>query len=79
MALGMALNFFRLDPMKGLLYSAVANGIIAPVILFLVVRISDDKNIMGEHANKPLVSSLGWNITGLMALISIVTLYSLTF
>ena len=79
MALGMALNFFRLDPMKGLLYSAVANGIIAPVILFLVVRISDDKNIMGEHANKPLVSSLGWNITRLMALISIVTLYSLTF
>lgn len=67
MLLGIAANFAHLDPIKGLIYAAVANGIIAPFILFFVVRLSSDKRVMGEHANHPLIASMGWATVGVMA------------
>jgi len=51
-----------------LIYAAVANGIIAPVILFFVVRLSSNTHVMGEYANQPFASRLGWITIGFMAL-----------
>ncbi|MCP6756053.1 divalent metal cation transporter, partial [Klebsiella pneumoniae] len=31
--LGLSINFIGIDPIKALIYSAVANGIVAPVVL----------------------------------------------
>jgi Mn2+/Fe2+ NRAMP family transporter len=49
-----------------LIYSAVANGIVAPVILVLIVLISSNKKIMGDWVNKRYVTKIGWAVTGLM-------------
>lgn len=68
MIIGASLNFIGIDPIKALLYSAVLNGLIAPIILVLIVLLSSNKKIMGEWANTPLVTSLGWAITGIMML-----------
>ncbi|MHB0865748.1 MAG: NRAMP family divalent metal transporter [Minisyncoccota bacterium] len=68
MVLGVAANFVHLDPIRALIYAAVANGIIAPIILFFVVRLSGNRKIMGTYANRPLVSFLGWVTIGGMAL-----------
>jgi Mn2+/Fe2+ NRAMP family transporter len=59
-ALGIAGNFFHVDPMKALIYASVANGIIAPFLLYFVVRISGSEKIMGKHASHPLLTLLGW-------------------
>jgi len=77
MLLGIAANFVHLDPIKGLIYAAVANGVIAPFILFFVVRLSGNKYVMGEYSNRPLVSAMGWitiivmAVTGISAIASI--------
>ena len=76
MLIGLAINFLNLDPIKMLIYSAVANGLIAPPVLFLIVRISGDKKIMGEHANKPFTSAVGWMIIGLMTVSGIAAIVS---
>jgi|CXWL01.1.fsa_nt_gi NRAMP (natural resistance-associated macrophage protein)-like metal ion transporter len=68
MFLGIAANFVHLDPIKGLIYAAVANGIIAPIILFFVVRLSNNKHIMGEYVNHPFISRMGWITISVMAL-----------
>ena len=68
MIIGASLNFIGIDPIKALLYSAVLNGLIAPVILVLIVLLSSNKKIMGEWSNTPLVTFLGWTITGIMLL-----------
>jgi len=68
MFVGLGINFLHIDPIKALLYSAVANGIVAPVVLVLIVIISSDKKIMGEWVNKPYVTFMGWVITGIMML-----------
>ncbi len=77
MLLGIAANFVHLDPIKALIYAAVANGVIAPIILFFVVRLSNNKHVMGEHSNRPFISWMGWITIGFMALSGIAAIWTL--
>jgi NRAMP (natural resistance-associated macrophage protein)-like metal ion transporter len=76
MVIGIAANLAHLDPIKALIYSAVANGIIAPVILFFVVRLSDDPKLMGKYKNHPLASFIGWVTIVVMAIAGIAAIVS---
>ena len=62
------MNLIGLDPIKALIYSAVANGVVAPVMLAFVVLISGSRKIMKEHVNSPMTTFLGWLVTGLMVI-----------
>lgn len=75
--IGIVMNFLNINPVKGLIYAAVLNGIVAPVILIFIVKISSSKKIMGEWKNSLLTKSLGWIITIFMSLAAIATIYSL--
>lgn len=75
--IGLLTNFIGLDPIKALIYSAVLNGLIAPVILILIVLMSSNAKIMGRWTNNKLVTTLGWLITGLMMLAGAATIISL--
>ncbi len=77
MLFGLLLNFIHLDPIKALIYSAVVNCLIAPVVLVLIVSISSNKKIMGEHVSSPLVTFIGWIVTLIMAIAGIATIWSL--
>lgn len=68
MLMGLALNFVGLDPMKALIYSAVANGLVAPVVLVLIVLLSSNKEIMQEYVNHPAITWLGWLVTAIMVI-----------
>lgn len=74
---GLALNFINLDPIKALIYSAVANGLVAPMVLIPIVVISSNKKIMGKHANGILNKIFGWAVVALMVFAGIATIYSL--
>lgn len=76
---GLCINLFNFDPIKVLIYSAVANGLIAPVILFLIIRLSSNQKVMGDKVNHPVTSALGWLITALMTICGGFTIYSLFF
>lgn len=67
-AVGFVLNFVGLDPIRALIYSAVANGIVAPIILTLIVLISSNKKIMGDWVNNRFTTLIGWFVTVIMAL-----------
>ena len=75
--LGILLNFIGLDPIKALIYSAVANGIIAPIILFYIVRLSSNKEVMGEHSNKRITTLIGWITVTIMSLAGLGVIISL--
>ncbi len=77
MLIGVIANFLHLDPIRGLIYAAVANGIIAPVILFFVVRLSGDKNLMGKHASRHTTSFIGWVTILVMAVSGIAAIASI--
>lgn len=77
MMVGLALNFIGLNPIKALIFSAVLNGIVAPVILVLILLIARNKKIMGEWKNGKVGASLGWFLTVLMTLSGLAAIYSL--
>ncbi|HSX43642.1 MAG TPA: divalent metal cation transporter [Candidatus Saccharimonadales bacterium] len=77
MLVGLGLNFIGLDPIKALIYSAVANGLVAPFILFFIVKISSNKQVMGHWRNRPLTTFVGWLTTAVMAAAGIAAIISL--
>jgi NRAMP (natural resistance-associated macrophage protein)-like metal ion transporter len=79
MLIGIGANLMHLDPIKALIYAAVTNGIIAPFILFFVVRLSGDARLMGEHANRPSTSFIGWATIGVMTISGLAALASFWF
>ena len=62
---GMLLDLAGTNPIRMLFVCAVVNGLMAPPLLLLVMLVSRDRDIMGEHANGPW---LGWTATAVMSL-----------
>lgn len=59
-------------PLLGILYlSQVANGILLPFILILMLLIINDKKIMGEHVNSRLFNIISWAIVIIVMCLSI--------
>ncbi len=58
--IGMALNFFNFDPIQLLIYTGVLYTFITPPIIFLIIRIANNKTIMKGRANTPVSNILGW-------------------
>jgi Mn2+/Fe2+ NRAMP family transporter len=56
----------------------VANGMVAPVVLVLIVLLSSSKKVMGNYKNHPLTTGIGWIVTGLMIMAGIATIVSLS-
>jgi NRAMP (natural resistance-associated macrophage protein)-like metal ion transporter len=77
MVLGILLNFVGFDPIQVLIYSAVFNGLISPIMLFLIVRISSNEKIMGEYKNKNLSRGMGWLTVVLMSMVSVASIFFL--
>ncbi len=77
MLVGLGLNFIGLDPIKALIYSAAANGIVAPFVLFFIVKLSSNKRVMGHWVNHRAVTAIGWATTLLMAVAGLAAAWSM--
>lgn len=64
--LGAAANFFELNPVKALVWSAVINGVVAVPVMALLLMMSSRASIMGRFTISTSWKVLGWVATGLM-------------
>ncbi len=62
--LGLGLNYIGVSPINALIYTAILYGITAPVLITLILLISNNKKIMGKHTN-----SITANVFGILALL----------
>ncbi len=62
--LGLSLNYIGISPIKALIYSAILYGITAPVLIAIILHISNNKKVMGEFTNGKMSNILG--VTALM-------------
>ena len=67
------INFTNIDPIKALVYTAVINGVTAVPILFVIMKIANDKNILGKRVNGRLTNTIGWMTVAIMS-IAVVTM-----
>jgi NRAMP (natural resistance-associated macrophage protein)-like metal ion transporter len=62
--LGLGLNYIGVSPINALIYTAILYGITAPILIVLILLISNNKKIMGKHTN-----SITSNVMGILALL----------
>jgi len=58
--IGLIINFVGINPVKALVYVAVLNGVAAVPLIFLIIKISANKNIMGEYKSGILSKIILW-------------------
>lgn len=57
---GLIINFVGINPVKALVYVAVLNGVAAVPLIFLIIKISANKKIMGEYKSGLLSKTILW-------------------
>ena len=60
MALGLVMDALGFDAVAMLFWAAVINGLLAPPLIFLVLALTSDPKVMGEHVNPPWLRWPGW-------------------
>src|SRR4029077_18850426 len=67
MLLGMSLLYAHLPALKMLFWSAVANGLLAPPLIVLVVLLTSDRKVMGDRVNPSCLRWTGGITAGVMS------------
>ncbi|MEI7477857.1 MAG: divalent metal cation transporter [bacterium] len=49
--LGAIMNLMGVDPIKSLIWTAIGYGLTAPVLIAVIIRICNNKSIMGKFVN----------------------------
>jgi len=73
----LGLNFIGLDPIKALIYSAVGNGLVAPIVLFFIVKMGSSKAIMGRWRNRTMATIIGWVTFAVMLVSGVAAIWAL--
>ncbi len=73
--LGLSLNYVGISPIDALIYTAVLYGITAPVLIGIILHISNNQEIMGEYVNSRISNVLGFAALIIMSLAAGALLY----
>jgi NRAMP (natural resistance-associated macrophage protein)-like metal ion transporter len=74
---GTGLIYLGLNAVEMLFWASVLNGLLVPPSLLLVVLLTRNPKVMGQHVNPPWMTALGWLtilLTGAMAAAVVVSL-----
>jgi Mn2+/Fe2+ NRAMP family transporter len=72
----LGINITYLDPIKALEYTAAINGITAIPILFVIMRIANEKKILGKRVYNKLSNVLRWITVGSMTSAAVIMFVS---
>lgn len=75
--LGLSMNYIGISPIKALIYSAILYGMTAPVLIAIILHISNNKKIMGKYANGKISNILGFTALILMTVAAVILVYML--
>ncbi|HJS65061.1 MAG TPA: divalent metal cation transporter [Nitrososphaeraceae archaeon] len=57
--IGLFFNFSGIEPIKALIYAAIINGVISIPILVIIMKISNDKKLLGQNVNGKISNTIG--------------------
>jgi Mn2+/Fe2+ NRAMP family transporter len=67
-ALGTAINFLPVDPIRALYWSAVINGVMAAPIIMAMMNLASNPRVMGRFTLSSWLKIVGWITAAVMAL-----------
>jgi Mn2+/Fe2+ NRAMP family transporter len=78
-AIGLWINLININPITALIYTAVINGVVAVPMLFVIMKIANNKKILNGKTNGKLSNILGWFTFALMSVLVIVMFVMFSF
>lgn len=66
--IGVGFGFTHIDPIKALYWAAVINGVISVPVMFTMMRMVANRQVMGDFVATKRLSVLGWLATAVMAM-----------
>ena len=57
--IGLAINYIGISPVQALLYTAILYGVTSPVLIAVILHISNNKKVMGKFTNGKLSNIFG--------------------
>lgn len=73
--LGLSMNVLGISPVKALIYSAILYGLTAPVLIAIILHISNNKKILGKYTNGTTSNILGFATLVLMTAAAVILVY----
>lgn len=73
--LGLSLNYIGISPIKALIYTAILYGLTAPVLIAIILHISNNKKIMGEFVNDRTTNIIGFAALIIMTVAAGILIY----
>ena len=70
--IGLGMNFLGINPITALIYASVINGVVSVPIIFVVMKLSNDKEILKENTNGRLTNIIGWTTFVIMSISTII-------
>jgi Mn2+/Fe2+ NRAMP family transporter len=68
LVLGLMIAASGVNPVEIVEYSVVFAIVVLPFTYYPILRLADDRNMMGKHVNSPVIRVLGWLYLGLICL-----------
>ncbi len=76
LAAGCALLFFGVSPIMAMFLSQVLCGVVDPILIYFLMRIANDRAVMGEHTNNKWENAIGWLTFAVISLFVVLLFYS---
>ncbi len=73
--LGLSLNYIGITPIQSLIYTAILYGLTAPVLIAIILHISNNKKIMGKNVNGLRTNILGFAALIIMTIAAVMLIY----
>jgi NRAMP (natural resistance-associated macrophage protein)-like metal ion transporter len=73
--LGLSLNYVGISPIKALIYTAILYGLTAPVLIAIILHISNNEKVMGKFTNGRTSNILGFAALIIMTAAAITLMY----
>ncbi len=75
--IGVCITFSNINPIQALILAAVINAVVTVPILFLVMRIANDKKILKDRTNGRYSNIVGWATFAIMTIAVVIMAFSL--
>lgn len=75
--IGLSINILGINPIKALVYTSVINGVVSVPILFILMRLANDKDILQNNTNGRVLNIVGWLTFIVMAILTIIMFVTL--
>ncbi len=73
--IGLAINYIGINPVQALIYTAILYGITSPVLIAVILHISNNKKIMGKFTNGKWSNILGVTALLFMTVSAVLLIY----